>query len=70
VRWEVCFYQTARGDSPIEDFLNALPAKAKAKCVAYLEQLEEHGFQLPRAFIAKVRGPIWELRPEWAGTEY
>lgn len=68
--WEVCFYQTTRGDSPIEEFLNDLPLKAKAKCVAYLEQLEEHGFGLPRSLIAKVRGNIWELRPEWGGEEY
>lgn len=70
VSWEVWFYQTVRGESPIEDFLAELPTKALAKCVGYLEQLEEHGFDLPRSFIAKVRGNIWELRPEWAGTEY
>jgi phage-related protein len=70
VNWEVWFYQTVRGDSPIEEFLDDLPAKAQAKCIAYLEQLEERGFDLPRSYIAKVRGPIWELRPEWAGSEY
>jgi phage-related protein len=59
-----------RGESPIEDFLAELPTKAQTKCVAYLEQLEDHGFDLPRSFIAKVRGNIWELRPEWGGTEY
>jgi hypothetical protein len=64
VSWEVCFSQSVRGDSPIEDFLNDLPPKARVKCVAYMGQLEEHGFHLPRSFIAKVRGSIWELRPE------
>ncbi len=59
-----------RWDSPIETFLDGLPVKANAKCVAYMEALEEHGVELPRSFIAKVRGNIWELRPEWAGTEY
>ncbi len=68
--WAVLYYQTERGDSPIEDFLNALPRKAKAKCIAYMDMLEEFGFNLPRSFIAKVRGDLWELRPEWAGTEY
>jgi len=70
VNWEVLYYQTERGDSPIEDFLNALPRKARAKCIAYMDMLEEFGFNLPRSFIAKVRGDLWELRPEWAGTEY
>lgn len=68
--WEVWFYQSVRGDSPIEAFLDDIPIKARAKCIAYLEALEEHGFELPRSFIAKLRGNIWELRPEWAGTEY
>ena len=68
--WEVFYYQTERGDSPIEAFLNALPRKARAKCIAYINRLEEFGFGLPRSFIAKVRDELWELRPEWAGTEY
>jgi len=70
VAWEVLFYQTAGGDSPVEEFLGALSEKARAKCLAYLHQLEEHGFALPHSIIAKVRGKIWELRPEWGGTEY
>lgn len=68
--WEVFYYRTERGDSPIEDFLNALPRKARAKCIAYIDMLEEFGFNLPRSFIAKVRDDLWELRPQWAGTEY
>ncbi len=68
--WDVFYYQTERGESPIEDFLNALPRKARAKCLAYVGLLEEFGFDLPRSFIGKVRGDIWEMRPEWAGTEY
>ena len=68
--WEVVYFQSERGESPIEGFLNALPTKARAKCIAYIDLLEEHGFSLPRSFIAKVRGDLWELRPEWGGTEY
>lgn len=70
MRWEVFYYTTDRGNSPIEDFLDTLPRKAKAKCIAYIDMLEEFGFTLPRSIIAKVRGDVWELRPEWGGTEY
>ena len=66
--WEVLFYQTTGGDSPVEEFLDTLSVKARAKCLAYLRQLEEHGFDLPHSVIAKVRGKIWELRPERGGT--
>lgn len=69
-RHEVYYYTARDGKSPIEDFLDRLPVKARAKCLAYVDQLEEFGFALTRNFIAKVRGEIWELRPEWGGTEY
>ncbi len=68
--WRVFYFQSERGESPIEEFLDELPRKARAKCVAYIDMLEEFGFNLPRSFIAKVRGDLWELRPEWSGTEY
>jgi phage-related protein len=68
--FEVFYYQTERGESPIEDFLNSIPRKARAKCLAYMDMLEEFGFNLPRSFIAKISGDLWELRPEWAGMEY
>ena len=68
--WEVLYYQSGRGESPIEDFLNVIPRKARAKCISYIDLLEEFGYHLPRAFIAKVRGDLWELRPEWGGNEY
>lgn len=69
-RGEVLYYVTRRGESPIDAFLNRLPRKARAKCISYIDMLEEFGQGLPRSFIAKVRGDLWELRPEWSGTEY
>jgi phage-related protein len=70
VPYEVYYYASEDGDSPIEAFLDKLPVKARAKCLAYISQLEEFGFALPANFISKVRGDLWELRPEWGGTEY
>jgi len=70
VSWEVLYYDTEGGQTPIEDFLNGLPKKARAKCLAYIDLLAEKGFALPASYIGKVRDEIWELRPEWSGTEY
>jgi phage-related protein len=70
VSWEIVYYETESGQTPIEDFLNALPKKARAKCLAYIGQLEERGLSLPASYASKLRGHIWELRPEWSGTEY
>lgn len=54
--WEVFYYQTERGESPIEDFLTSLPRKAKAKCITYMDLLEEMGFDLPRSPFSDCQG--------------
>ncbi|MBK9308387.1 MAG: type II toxin-antitoxin system RelE/ParE family toxin [Nitrospira sp.] len=68
--WTVIYYETAQGDKPIEAFLDALSHGARAKCLAYISRLEIDGTRLPASIAAHVRGKIWELRPEWSGTEY
>lgn len=68
--WEVVFYQTERGESPIEEFLDGLSDKARAKCLTYIEELERHGYRLPSSYIKKVEDELWELRPEFGGIEY
>ena len=45
--WQVVFYQSERGADPIGEFLEALPVKARAKCVDYMLLLEERGNRLP-----------------------
>lgn len=67
---EVFFYQAADGECDVDEFLAQLPLRARAKCTSYMERLEDPGPPLSRAYAAHVRGRIWELRPEWGGTEY
>ena len=68
--WKVVFYQTERGDSPIDEFLKVLPEKAQAKCIDYMLLLEERGNRLPSNYASKVEDNLWELRPEFGGIEY
>jgi phage-related protein len=68
--WSVLYYETVQGDKPIEAFLSELSDEARAKCLAYISRLETDGTGLPASIAAHVRGKIWELRPEWSGTEY
>ncbi len=68
--WEVLFYETRSGRTPIDDFLDGLSVKAREKCLSYVELLVEKGFSLPANYIKKVEGELWELRPEFGGTEY
>ncbi len=68
--WTILYYETSKGDRPIESFLNALSNEARAKCLAYISRLEIDGTRLPGSIASHVRGKIWELRPEWSGNEY
>jgi len=74
--WEISFYENKDGDSPIGEFLANLSEKARAKCLSYIEQLEQRGKTL-QAFSQYTKKlsdykeyQIWELRPEFGGTEY
>jgi len=40
------YYHTARGDSPVRDFIDALPPKLQAKNIRELLLLEEFGINL------------------------
>jgi phage-related protein len=72
---EVClynlvFYTTERGDSPVDDFLDGLDKKSQAKVAAHLSLLEEQGPYLKRPYADVVRGKIRELRIHQRSNQY
>lgn len=74
-QYVVRYYESASGDTPVEDFLNdpLLSRKARNKCLSYITLFQERGFYLSSDYLRKIAtGPpaVWELRPEWAGVEY
>jgi len=56
----VTFYETTRGDRPVEEYLDELPAKEAAKVLDVLAAIEAHG--LETAVTRQVRGKLWELK--------
>jgi len=60
--YEVVFYQTPRGDVPVDEFLDALDKKVRAKALKWLTLLGEEGPNLPMPYADVVEGPIRELR--------
>jgi len=60
--YKIVFYAAERGDSPLDDFLDGLDKKSRAKVAAYLSLLEEQGPNLKRPYADIVRGKIRELR--------
>jgi len=70
MRCAVDYYRTERGDMPVREFLDILPAKLKAKNMRELALLEEFGIELPAPYVKKLQGSeykgLWELRVKLA----
>ena len=68
--YEIVFYTTARGDSPVEEFVNAMPGKEQRKVAGFLELLAQEGPQLRRPYADHVKGDLRELRMQFGRNEY
>ncbi len=62
-RWEIIYYETSQGKSPVFEFIQDLGVNAQNKVVETLEQLEKFGTLLGHPHSRKVVStPLWELR--------
>jgi phage-related protein len=68
--YNIVFYTAERGDSPLDDFLDGLDKKSRAKVAAYLSLLEEKGPNLKRPYADIVRGKIRELRIQYSSNQF
>ena len=59
---EVNYYEDGRGRHPVEEFIDGLPVKMRAKIFGRLELLEEHGPTLGMPFSRHLDDGIFELR--------
>lgn len=68
--YSLVLYTTERGDSPIDEFLDGLDKKSRAKMAAHLSLLEEQGPNLKRPYADIVRGKIRELRIHYSSNQF
>jgi phage-related protein len=68
--YNLVFFTTERGDSPVDDFLDELDKKSRAKVAAHMSLLEEQGPNLKRPYADVVRGKIRELRIHHSSNQY
>lgn len=62
MKFEVEFYETESGKVPIEEFLEKLDDKLRAKTVGLMEILEEKGTNMREPYSKHVDDGIFELR--------
>ena len=58
----VVFYETEDGKTPVEDWMNSLEPKMRAKLIAMLELLEEKGNALRKPYTESLGDGLFELR--------
>ena len=66
-KWDIVYYETAKKECPVEDFINSRSIKNRAKILNWLEQLEAQGPNLPRPYADLIEDGIHELRIKLSG---
>lgn len=62
--WTVEFYLDADGKSPVEEFLDSLYLKTRARFRWSMEQLRVRNTQAREPLVRHLDGVLWELREE------
>ena len=60
--WKVLFFQTARGESPVEDFIKDQDEATHAKVLQAIKLLSNNGPFLKPPYIKKLQDKLYELR--------
>ena len=68
--YNLILFTTDRGESPIDEFLDGLDKKSRAKVAAYLSLLADEGPNLKRPYADVVRGKIRELRIHYSSNQF
>jgi len=69
--YKLRLYQDSNtGKKPIDDYLNGIGRKEKAKISKYLEFLRLQNGQLPVPLVKHIRGKIWELRVDFSHKKH
>jgi phage-related protein len=67
---EILVFREANGRIPLVDWLDVLPAKARAKCLNYMRLLATSGHELRRPAADFLRDGIYELRASHGAVQY
>lgn len=69
MRKKAIYYEGERNDRPVEEFINGLDHKTKAKVLARIAFLEERWQELRRPYVDALRDGLYELRVIFSGKQ-
>lgn len=64
MRWEIEYYETADGKSPVREFIDSLSPISKAKYIFIADLLEEYGIGVKEPYVKPItrRRKLFEIR--------
>ena len=68
--FNIRYYMTPGGKSPIREYINSLDDKTRNKIWAYTEKLKQLGPKLKMPYSRKVSRNIYELRVQYTGMQF
>ncbi len=69
MRKKAIYYEDERNSRPVEEFINDLEPKTKAKVLARIEFLEERWQELRRPYVDILEEGLYELRVVFSGNQ-
>jgi len=69
MRKKAIYYEDERNSRPVEEFINDLESKTKAKVLARIEFLEERWQELRRPYVDILEEGLYELRVIFSGNQ-
>ena len=68
--WNIEYYQSEAGRSPVKEFIDSLDVKSKARVARTLDLLEEFGIDLGMPYAKHLEKQLWELRVRHGRNRY
>ena len=70
MHWTIDFYESKRDKVPVENWLDKLNKKKRAKIIRTITLLEEFGTKLIEPYCKLIRNKLYELRIKFSSNYY
>ena len=60
--WRILFFETARGEKPVQEFIKSMDRKTQSKIANMFDLLDSYGNQLRMPYSKKLENELFELR--------
>lgn len=68
--WSIDYYRSQPGRCPVEEFIDSLDTKSRARVARTLDLLEEFGTELGMPYARHLEKQLWELRVRHSRNQY